>query len=125
MQEMLAADPSLLNARSTLDESPLGAAAHVGHRAMVQYLPSEGAMLELPDAAMLGMDEDVQTQIDADLSLAIATGAHGIPIFVHAVIGGNVRLAKQLVEHGANTSPERPRLRTEPPDPTRRRIRHR
>jgi len=105
-KEMLAADPSLLNTRSTLDESPLGAAAHVGNRAMAEYLLSAGAELELPAAAMLGMDDEVRARISADPSLANAAGAHGIPILFHAVIGGNVDLAKELVALGADASPD-------------------
>lgn len=105
-KQMLAADPALINARSTLDESPLGAAAHVGNRAMAEYLLAEGGELELPAAVMLGMDDEVRARVAADPSLANAAGAHGIPILFHAVIGGNFELAKHLVEHGADASPE-------------------
>ena len=107
VREMLATDPSLINSRSTLNETPLGAAAHVGNRAMAEYLLGEGADPELPASAMLGKDDEVRAAVSADPSLANAVGAHGIPILFHAVIGGNFDLAKYLVEHGADTSPER------------------
>jgi ankyrin repeat protein len=103
-QEMLAADPALINSRSTLAETPLAAAAHVGNRAMAEYLLAEGAELELPAAAMLGMEDEVRARVAADPSLANAAGAHGFPILFHAVIGGNFALAQYLVEQGADTS---------------------
>jgi ankyrin repeat protein len=105
VREMLAADPTLINSRSTLNESPLGAASHVGNRAMAEYLLSEGAEMELPAAAMLGMDDEVRRQVDANPALANAAGAHGIPILFHTVIGGNFELAKYLAERGADTGP--------------------
>ncbi len=107
VREMLATDPSLINSRSTLNETPLGAAAHVGNRAMAEYLLGEGAAPELPASAMLGQDNEVRAAVAADPSLANAAGAHGIPILFHAVIGGNFDLAKYLVEQGADTNPER------------------
>jgi ankyrin repeat protein len=103
---MLAADPTLINTRSTLDETPLGAAAHVGNRAMAEYLLGEGAAPELTTSAMLGNDDEVRAAVASDPSLANAAGAHGIPILFHAVIGGNFNLAKYLVEQGAGASPE-------------------
>jgi ankyrin repeat protein len=36
----------------------------------------------------------------ADPGLAQSSGAHGIPLMFHAALGGDVRLAELLVEHG-------------------------
>lgn len=55
---------------------------------------------------MLGQRDHVEERVRADLRLANAGGAHGIPILFHAVIGGHVELARFLVEHGATTSPD-------------------
>src|SRR4051794_5577654 len=68
----LAADPSLINARSSLAESPLGAAAHVGNRTMAEYLLQQGATMELPAAAMLGHVAKVEAAVRADPSQANA-----------------------------------------------------
>ncbi len=102
VQEMLAEDPDLLNTRSTLDESPLDAAAHVGNRAMAEYLLSQGAELNFPAAVMLGMTERVVSDLDADPSLAQSSGAHGIPVLFHAVVGGDLEMVKLLIERGAD-----------------------
>lgn len=104
----LADFPATVNTRSSLpgseDESPLGAAAHVGNRAIAEYLLAHGAELEFCAAVMLGMDEHVRTLVAADPALANATGAHGIPALTHAAIAGNFDLARYLVEHGATVS---------------------
>jgi ankyrin repeat protein len=105
VREMLAADPALVNSRSSLDESPLGAAAHVGNRQMAQYLLEQGAAMELPAAVMLGRDADVRAAVSADPALANAGGAHNIPILFHAAIGGNLELAQFLAARGADTGP--------------------
>jgi ankyrin repeat protein len=105
VQEMLREDPKLLNARSRLDELPLGAAAHVGNKEIAEYLLSQGALLEICAAAMLGMNEVVQEALEADPAVANARGAHGIPILFHAAIGGNYDLARFLVERGAEVTP--------------------
>ena len=102
----LAEHPALINARSTLDESPLGAAAHVGNRLMAEYLLAQGAGMELGAAAMLGRMEEVEAAVQADPLLANATGAHGIPILFHACSGGQHELARFLVAQGAVATPE-------------------
>jgi ankyrin repeat protein len=105
VREMLREDAELLNSRSGLDESPLGAAAHVGNKEIAEYLLSQGALLEICAAAMLGMNEVVQEALEADPAVANARGAHGIPILFHAAIGGNYELARLLVERGADVTP--------------------
>lgn len=105
VREMLRENPELLNARSRLDESPLGAAAHVGNKEIAEYLLSQGAQLEICAAAMLGMDEVVREAVEADPTVANARGAHGIPILFHAAIGGNYELARFLVERGGEVTP--------------------
>jgi ankyrin repeat protein len=105
VQQLLSEYPDLINARSSLDESPLGAAAHVGNRAMAEYLLGQGANMELAAAAMLGVSDVVRAAVDADPARANQGGAHGIPILFHAVIGGNEELARYLSERGADTGP--------------------
>jgi ankyrin repeat protein len=106
VQAALAEQPALLNARSSLDETPLAAAAHVGNKAIAEYLLNQGASMELPAAAMLGRDDDVRGAVDGDPSLANAAGAHGISILFHAAVGGNFDLARYLVDRGATVTPE-------------------
>lgn len=102
VREMLAANPELINTRSNLDESPLGAAAHVGNRAMAEYLLSHGAELDFPAAVMLGDMEWVTAQLERDPALAGSAGAHGISVLFHAVVGGNLDMVQLLLDRGAD-----------------------
>lgn len=102
VRDMLSAEPELINARSDLNETPLGAAAHVGNRAMAEYLLSQGAELDFPAAVMLGDMEWVRQQLDADPVLAQSAGAHGISVLFHAVVGGNLEMVQLLLDHGAD-----------------------
>ena len=102
VKEMLIANPELINSRSNLDETPLGAAAHVGNRAMAEYLLSQGAELDFPAAVMLGNREWVVEQLERDAALANSAGAHGISVLFHAVVGGNLDMVQLLRDHGAD-----------------------
>ena len=102
VKEMLAEDPDLINTRSNLDETPLGAASHVGNRAMAEYLLSQGAELDFPAAVMLGRTAWVTSILDADPSLAQSAGVHGISVLFHAVVGGNLEMVQLLIERGAD-----------------------
>jgi len=110
VQQQLAEQPELLNTRSSLDESPLGAAAHVGNRQIAEYLIEQGADVDLPAAAMLGDLEALGNFVDHDADAAKGAGAHGIPVLFHAVAGGSVAAVELLLEHGADpvtvTGPE-------------------
>src|SRR5207253_126900 len=82
------------------NETPLGAASHVGNRAVAEYLLSQGATLTICTAAMLGMTQSVAEFLKADPGQARATGAHGIPVLTHAAISGKTEIADLLVANG-------------------------
>jgi hypothetical protein len=92
VQTMLEATPSLLNA--TWDwgggdfETALGAAAHTGSRDIALYLLGKGARLDLFAATMLGNLDIVRAILAAFPHARHSLGAHGIPLLVHAQMGG-------------------------------------
>lgn len=100
VQEMLAAEPSLVNAcwdwGSGDWETALGGAAHMGHKEIADYLLANGARLDLFCAAMLGKRAIVEAFLADDPSLATAAGPHGIPLIVHARAGGQDDLVAYL-----------------------------
>ncbi|MDR5682660.1 MAG: ankyrin repeat domain-containing protein [Armatimonadota bacterium] len=104
VRQMVRAHPELVNACSSAGETPLRAAAHVGHKEIAAYLVSEGAELGICAAAMLGMDDFVRQAVEADPALANARGAHGIPILFHAAIGSDHELVRFLVERGSEVT---------------------
>ena len=93
VKELVEARPSL--ARASWDwgfgdwESALGAASHMGNRAIAEYLISEGARPSLFSAAMLGQLEVVKAMVNANPHAERIRGPHGISLLSHAKMGGN------------------------------------
>src|SRR5262245_56477866 len=103
VKELLAEDPSLLNIMyEPWRETPLGAASHVGNRAIAEYLLGQGAPLTVPTAAMLGQVDGIKAFLVADPANAHVTGAHGISLLFHGAMSGNIELVEMLKAHGAS-----------------------
>jgi hypothetical protein len=64
----------------------------MGRRDIAEFLLANGARFELPAAAMLGQLEAVRAVIDANPDLRAVAGPHGIPLLVHAAMGGEPAL---------------------------------
>jgi uncharacterized protein len=104
VKAMLAENPSLLLAQNQWGpndfEDGLGAASHVGNRAIAEFFLAQGAPLNICTAAMLGRMEDVSVFLRLDPSLANAHGAHGIPIMFFAAMSGNTIISAMLQGSG-------------------------
>jgi hypothetical protein len=93
VKELVEARPSL--ARASWDwgfgdwESALGAASHMGNRAIAEYLISNGARPSLFSAAMLGQLEVVKAMVNANPHGERIRGPHGISLLSHAKMGGD------------------------------------
>ena len=98
--ELLEQEPALINA--TWDwgggdfETALGAASHMGHKEIANYLLERGARLDLFAAAMLGKLEIVRAALEAYPGAINVPGPHGIPLIAHAQAGGEE--AKTVLE---------------------------
>ena len=101
VKKLLQQDPELVHARATWDETPLGAAAHVGNKEIMGWLLEHGATPEVCAWAALGNLDEVMKSVHKDPTCARARGAHGLSMVFHAIIGGNFEVLKCLVEHGA------------------------
>ena len=92
VKELLTQNPGLVNA--TWDwgggdfETALGAAAHMGHKEIANYLLEHGARLDLFAAAMLGKLDIVKAALDAYPDAIKIPGPHGISLIAHAQAGG-------------------------------------
>lgn len=99
-QTALEADPRLLNVVvEDFNESALGAASHVGNRAIAEYLLSQGATLTMCAAVMLGLRDEIERFLTKDPALANAREAHGFSALYHAAINGDVAIAELLYAH--------------------------
>ena len=92
VKKLLEARPSL--ARAAWDwgfgdwETALGAASHMGNRAIAEYLISQGAPPTLFSAAMLGQLEAMKAFLTAEPGVQRVRGPHSISLLAHARMGG-------------------------------------
>lgn len=119
VRELVKAYPELVNAWWDWGygdwESPLGAAAHVGDRAIAEFLLASGARMDIFAAAMLGQTRVVRAFIEAQPGIQSSLGPHNITLLAHAEAGGET--AYETVEYlksikGAGTSPKTEALST-------------
>ena len=74
----------------------------MGQRKIAEYLLQQGATPDICAMAMLGRRDEVAAYLQGDAALAKARGAHGrIPALYHAALGGDVEIARMLVDNGA------------------------
>lgn len=101
VKELLAQEPGLINAAWDWGggdwESGLGAASHVGRRDIAEYLLEHGARIDIFAATMLGELAVVQALAAAFPEIIHVPGPHGIPLLVHAQMGGEQ--AKAVLEY--------------------------
>ncbi len=92
VRELLEQEPGLVNASWNWGggdwETGLGAASHVGRRDIALYLLENGARPDLFAAAMLGKLNVVRAILEEIPEARHAIGPHGIPLLVHAHMGG-------------------------------------
>lgn len=92
VKRLLEKEPALLNATQDWGggdwESGLGGAAHMGNRAIAEFLLSKGARIDLFCAAMLGQLDVVKGVLTALPSLIDSKGPHGFTLHAHAKAGG-------------------------------------
>lgn len=92
VRELVGQHPSLVNTCYDWGfgdwETPLGAASHMGQRAIAEFLIEKGARIDLFAAAMLGYTDVLKALIVARPGVQRLLGPHGIPLLAHARMGG-------------------------------------
>ena len=96
VKELLAEHPTLLNAAHDWKfgdfETGLGAASHVGHKELAQYLLDRGAQANIFTAALFGRMDVLKPMIDFAPNTLNAKGPHGYTLLHHAEKGGDEAL---------------------------------
>jgi hypothetical protein len=93
VQQLVEAQPSL--ARAAWDwgfgdwETALGAASHMGNRAIAEYLIANGARPSLFSSAMLGHLDVVKAFVSSQPGVQRIRGPHSISLLAHAHAGGD------------------------------------
>ena len=92
VKKLFEKEPALLNAAMDWGagdwETALGAASHVGNRAIAEFLIEKGARVDLFASAMLGQLEVVKGLLKLQPKLIDAKGPHGFNLHWHAKMGG-------------------------------------
>src|SRR5437016_2878957 len=92
VKELVDARPTLANAAWDWGfgdwESALGAASHMGNRAIAEFLLANGAHPSIFSAAMLGQGDVVKAFVAAQPGIQRTAGPHSISLLVHAKAGG-------------------------------------
>src|SRR5215470_1039768 len=115
VQELVTARPAL--ARAAWDwgfgdwESALGAASHMGNRAIAEYLIANGARPSIFSAAMLGQLDVVKAFVAASPGVQRITGPHSFSLLAHAKAGGPAAAAVSEYLEGLGDAG---RVKTEP-----------
>ncbi len=104
VKAMAATAPQLVFATAKWGETAIGAAAHTGHRDIVEFFLAHGVDVDICVAAMLGLTDRVAAILKEDAKRALTGGAHDISVLYHAALGGNQDIAELLVHHGADVN---------------------
>ncbi len=87
-------------------ESAIGAASHVGRHNIVELLIDHGARPDLFTHAMMGHLDVVAAALEAQPSLALARGPHGISLLSHAKAGrGRAEHVTRYLEERGDADP--------------------
>ncbi|HMC02208.1 MAG TPA: hypothetical protein VKN14_14310 [Flavobacteriaceae bacterium] len=107
VKELLTENPTLLNAAHDWKygdfETGLGAASHVGNKALVQYFLEQGAQANIFTAALFGRMDIIKPMLDFSPNILHAKGPHGFTLLHHADKGGEdaLEVKEYLISLGA------------------------
>jgi ankyrin repeat protein len=99
--------PELLNTRSTWDELPVEAAAHMGRADIGGLFLDRGASYSICTAAVFGSLADVKRMLVEDPRRIHERGAHSFPLLFYAAFGKpQLETAEHLISAGADPREE-------------------
>jgi len=104
VEELLEANPDLVDLKASWNETPIEAATQMGNRPIIDYLIGRGAPVDFFTALVLGRTDEV----DKHPELVNARGIHDLPALYFAAIGGHVTTAEKLIAAGADVNARSP-----------------
>lgn len=104
VRELLDVHPAALNLRAPWNETAIEAATQMGNKPIIELLIARGAPVDFFTACVLGRMDEVKAELEHDPSRANARGVHELPALYFAAIGGELEVAKRLLEGGADVN---------------------
>ena len=104
VRELLDVHPAALNLRAPWNETAIEAATQMGDKAIIELLIARGAPVDFFTALVLGRIKDVKAELEGDPSRANARGVHDLPALYFAAIGGDLAVARWLLDGGADVN---------------------
>ena len=104
VRELLDVHPAALNLKAPWNETAIEAATQMGDKPIIELLIGRGAPVDFFTACVLGRMDDVKAELEADPSRVNARGVHDLPALYFAAIGGDLEIAKRLLEGGADVN---------------------
>ena len=101
VRQLVEANPRLVDARASWNETPIEAATQMGDRRLIDYLIERGAPRAFLTACVLGDTEQVERDLRENPRLATRRGVHDLPPLYFAAIGGSAPVAELLLAAGA------------------------
>jgi uncharacterized protein len=104
VRELLDVHPAALNLKAPWNETAIEAATQMGDKPIIELLIGRGAPVDFFTACVLGRMDEVKVELEADPSRVNARGVHDLPALYFAAIGGDLEIAKRLLEGGADVN---------------------
>lgn len=104
VRELLDVHPAALNLKAPWNETAIEAATQMGDKPIIELLIGRGAPVDFFTACVLGRMDEVKAELEADPSRVNARGVHDLPALYFAAIGGDLEIAKRLLEGGADVN---------------------
>jgi ankyrin repeat protein len=102
VKELLASNPSLASSKNESGVSAVLLSVYSGRRAICDLLISQGAALELYDAAAVGNLARVKQFVENEPSRANSFSPDGFPVVALAAVFGHLDVVRYLTERGAD-----------------------
>jgi uncharacterized protein len=102
VKSLVAVDAPLSSARNEAGVSAVLTAVYMGRSEIRDFLIASGAVLELPEAAAMGILARVRELIEKNHAEANSLSPDGFPIVALAAFLGHVEVVEYLASHGAD-----------------------
>ncbi|HEY6114738.1 MAG TPA: ankyrin repeat domain-containing protein [Candidatus Dormibacteraeota bacterium] len=100
VRELLEANPELVDANASWNETPIQAATQMGNRPIMDYLIGRGAPVDFFTSLVLGQAAEIERHPE----LVNGRGIHDLPALYFAAIGGHLETAGKLIEAGTDVN---------------------